>query len=94
MLSIKSLISQFLKRREIKQQIEAVEVCKIADRILKKAFGENSAKASFFRNPTLQIKCPNSVLANEIQLYKERIKNKINQELEKELVKDILIKIS
>lgn len=92
MLPIKSFIPQFLKRREIKKQIEAVEVCKIADRILKEG-GSNDAKAAFFRNSTLQIKCPNSPLANEIQLHKERIKNEINEEIGKELIKDLFTRI-
>lgn len=93
MLPIKSLIPQFLKKREIKQQIEAIEVCKTADRILKEAFGKDNAKAAFFRNSTLQIKCPNSVLANKIQFRKEKIKNDVNRELGKKLVKDVLTKI-
>lgn len=90
---IKSLIPRLLQERKIKKQIEAIEICKIADRILKEAFGSNTAKAAFFRNCTLQIKCPNSVLANEVQLRKERIKNEINEEIGKELVKDIFTKI-
>lgn len=90
MFHIKSLIPKILQRPRIKQQVEAVEVCKIADKILKEAFGSNNAKATFFRNSTIQIKCPNSTLANEIQLRRERIKNEINEELGKELVKNIL----
>lgn len=99
MFHIKSLIPQFLQKRQIKEQVEAAEVCKIANRILKEAFGlprskagNNSAKASFFRNSTLQIKCSNSTLANEIQLRKERIKNEINEEVGQQLIKNILTK--
>lgn len=93
MFHIKSLIPQFLQKKQIKKQVEAAEVCKIADKFLKEAFGNSSAKASFFKNSTLQIKCSNSVLANEIQLRKERIRNEINEEVGKEVVKDILTKI-
>lgn len=93
MFHIKSLIPQFLKKKQIKKQIEAVGICKIADRILKEAFGSKDAKAVFFKNSTLQIKCSNSVLANEIQLRKERIRNEINEEVGKEIVKNILTKI-
>lgn len=94
MFHIRSLIPKVLQRQGIKKQIEAVEVCKIADRILKEAFGNSGAKVAFFRNSTLQIKCPNSTLANEVRLRKERIKNEINEEIGKELVKNILTKIS
>ncbi len=93
MFHIRSLIPKVLQRQGIKKQIEAVEVCKIADKILKEAFGNSSAKAAFFRNSTIQIKCPNSTLANEIQLRKERIKNEVNEEMGKEVVKNILTKI-
>ena len=93
MFHIKSLLPKFLQRQGIKKQIEAVEVCKIADKILKEAFGSKDAKAVFFKNSTLQIKCSNSVLANEIQLRKERIRNEINEEVGKEIVKNILTKI-
>lgn len=99
MFHIKSLIPKVLQRQGIKQQVEAVEVCKIADKILKEAFGKaarqrrGSPKAAFFRNSTIQIKCPNSTLANEIQLRKERIKNEINEELGKKLVKNILTRM-
>lgn len=94
MFHIKSLIPQFLQKKQIKKQIEAAEVCKLADRILKQAFGNKDAKAVFFKNSTLQIKCSNSVLANEIQLRKERIRNEINEEVGKEIVKDIFTKMS
>jgi len=94
MLPIKLLVSKFLQKPEIKRQIEAVEVCKIADKILKEAFNISDIKASFFCNKILQIKCSNSSLANEIQLHKEKIKNEINEKLGKELVKDILTRIS
>lgn len=93
MIPIKSLISQFLKRKEIKQQLESVKVCEITNRILKEAFGTDQAKATFFRNSTIQINCPDSVLSNEIQLRKQGIKNKINAELEQPIVKDIISKI-
>lgn len=92
MFHIKSLFPKILQKRGIKKQVEAVEVCKTADRILKEAFGSNNAKALFFRNNTLRIKCSSSTLANEIQLRKERIKNDINGESGKETVKDMLIK--
>lgn len=109
MIHIKSLIPKFLQKQGIKKQVEAIEVCKIADKILKAAFGEprlgweafglpageagsNTAKALFFRNSTLYVKCSNSTLANEIYLRKERIKNEINEEMGQEIIKDILIK--
>ncbi len=94
MFHIKSLIPQFLQKQGIKKQVETVEVRKTADKILKKAFSSNDAKAVFFRNSNLQVKCSNSTLANEIQLRKERIKNEINEETGKEIVKNILTKIS
>jgi tRNA U54 and U55 pseudouridine synthase Pus10 len=100
MFHIKSLFPKFLQKQGIKKQVEAVEICKIADRILKEAFcppagevGNNNAKAAFFRNSTLQIKCSNSTLANEIQLQNENIKNEINKEMGKVIVKNILTKI-
>lgn len=83
MFHIKSLFPKFLQRQGIKKQVEAIEICKIADKILKEAFG-SSVKASFFRNNTLQIKCSNSSLANEIQLQNENIKNRINDEIGRE----------
>jgi hypothetical protein len=93
MFHIKSLFPKFLQRQEIRKQVEIVKVCKIADRILKEAFGSNNAKAVFFKNSTLRIKCSSSVLANEIQLRKERIRNEINEAAGKELIRDILTKI-
>lgn len=94
MFHIKSLLPKFLQRQGIKKQIEAVEVCKIADMILKEAFGNSNAKAAFFRNSTLQIRCSNSTLANEVQLRKERIRNEMNEEIGKETVKNILTRMS
>ncbi len=93
MLPIKSLISKFLKRKEIKQQLEAVKVCEITNRILKEAFDTDQAKAAFFKNSIIQINCANSVLSNEIQLRKQGIKNRINKELEESVVKDIVSKV-
>ncbi len=92
MLHIKSIIPKILKREGIQKQIESAEVCKIADRVLKTALGDNDTKAVFFRNGNIQIRCPNSVIANEIQLRKERIKNEINDDFGRELIKNILVK--
>lgn len=93
MFHIKSFISKFLEKNGIKNQLQAAEVCKIADRLLKETFGNQHPKALFFRNETLQIKCSNPILANEVQIRKEEIRNRINDELNKILVKNIITKI-
>ncbi len=93
MVPIKSLLSKFLKRKEIKQQLEEVKVCEVANQILKEAFNTDQVKATFFKNSILQIKCTNSVLSNEVQLRKQRIKNLVNEELKEPIVKDIFTKI-
>jgi len=92
MFHIKSFFPQILQKRGMKKQIEAIKICKTANKILKEAFGGNNAKAIFFSNTILQIKCSNSVLANEVHLRKERIKNEINGTLGAEAIKDIFIK--
>jgi len=93
MIPLKSLLSKFLQRKEIKQQLEAVKVCEISNQILKEAFGADQAKATFFRNSIIQIQCTNSSLSNEIRLRKQGIKNRINKELGDVTVKDILIRV-
>jgi len=89
---IKSILPRVLQKQGIRKQIEAVKICKIADKVMSQTFGSKSAKALFFRNSILQLRCSNSVVANEIQLRKERIRNEINEKFGKEIVKNILTK--
>jgi uncharacterized membrane protein YheB (UPF0754 family) len=94
MFHIKSIVPKILQRQGIKDQVEVVKICRMIDSMLEEKFGKKSAKVAFFHNGTLQIKCPNSVLANEVQLHKERIKNEINEELNREVVRSILTKVN
>jgi len=93
MFHIKSILPKVLQKPEIRKQIEATQICKIADKIMSQTLGSKSAKALFFRNSILQLRCSNSVVANEIQLRKERIRNEINEKLGKETVKNILTRM-
>lgn len=94
MLHIKSFIFKFLQRNGIKNQVEAAEICRVANRIFEEIFGSKSRPwRFFFRNHILQVKCSNSILANEVQLRREQIKNQINKEFGREIIKIILTKI-
>ncbi len=94
MFHIKSILFKVLQRQGIRKQVEAAEICREANEILERMFGdENPPRAGFFRNSTLQLRCSNSVLANEIQLRKERIRNEINEKLGNEVVKNVLTRM-
>ena len=93
MFHIGSIIPKILQRKEIKKQVEVVGICKIANKIMNERFGEENTKIGFFRNCTLQIKCLNPAIANEIQICRERIKNEINEELNKQEIKNIVVRV-
>lgn len=91
MLPIKDILFKVVQQKGLKKQLESVEVVKIANHILKEAFN-NNIKASFFIKNTLWIQTSSPVLANEIFLNKERLKNEINKKIGKNLVKEIKVK--
>jgi len=91
MLPIKDILSRVIQQRGFKRQLESIEVVKIANYILKEAFN-NNIKASFFIKNTLWVQTSSPILANEIFLNKERLKNKINKKIGKNLVKEIKVK--
>ena len=92
-MHIKSIIPKILKREGIKKQIEASKVCSITGEIVKEIFFSLDIKVIFFKNGNIQIGCSNSVIANEVQLQRERIKNAVNNNFESDIVKNILVKI-
>lgn len=92
MLHIKSIIPKIFKREGIKEQIKAVKIIAITNKVLKEFFSDLDIKVIFFKNGNIQIGCPNSVIANEVQLQRERIKNEVNDNLKNNVVKNIIVK--
>ncbi len=92
MFHIKALLSQFLKQKKIQSRIKEVSISKKANQILKQTFNSD-IKVCFYKNKTLFIKCPNSILANELRFQEEKIKNKLNDKFNKEVVKNIIIRL-
>ena len=84
-----------LKTQKMQQKsIKAAWICHLAQKEIDEEFGSKKIFAGSFKNETLTLNVPNSILAGEVRLKSEELKKKINQKLKKELVERIRTKIS
>ena len=92
MLHIKSLIIKKLGHWQEYKDTDNNTVCREAEEILKQK-STDAIEVLFYKNQTIYIKCPNSVVANELRLKQEEIKGELNKVFKKDVVKKITIKI-
>jgi len=89
MLHIKDVIVK--KISKWKDDIEPVVICRVSEEIVKEK-STNQVEVLFYKNKSLYIKCPNSVVANELYLIQDEIKNKVNKFFKKKILKKIIFK--
>ncbi len=91
MIHIKSLIFQKSQKLNLSQNINKNTICQIANTIIQK--NTPNVEVFFYQKNSLYLRCSNQIIANEIYLNQEKIKNKINKILKKDIVKKLIIKI-
>jgi len=83
-----------LKKKEMQQtSIQAAWICHIAQKEIDKVFKSADIFVSFFKEGNLNLKVENSIIAGEVRYQSDELKNNINQQLKKELVKRIRTKV-
>ena len=73
--------------------IQAAWICHIAQKEIDKVFKSADIFVSFFKEGNLNLKVENSIIAGEVRYQSDELKNNINQQLKKELVKRIRTKV-
>lgn len=95
-IPLKKILPLKINQWGLKKKVEATRVCQIWEEAVENIFksrAANVSRALYFKNKTLTVSVPNSVWANEFQLYSSRIIREINQKLGKSLVERINFKI-
>ena len=91
MLHIKQIIPRIIKNLKRGRGLDENIIYKESEKIIKK--NTPNIEVFFYKDKALYIKCPNSVVANEIFLNQDKIINKINQALNQEAVNKLITKI-
>jgi hypothetical protein len=96
MRHIKSIILKKLKTFNKKTLnntgiIDSNMVCRKTEEIIQQKSAEH-VEALFYKNKEVFIKCFNPIIANELRLFQEDIKNEINKFFNKEVLKKIIFK--
>ena len=83
-----------LKKKEMQQtSIQAAWICHIAQKEIDKVFKSADIFVFSFKEGNLNLKVENSIIAGEVRYQSDELKNNINQQLKKELVKRIRTKV-
>lgn len=89
--SIKEILQKLVKKKKFTKKLDEVEVINQ----LEKMIGNNLNKYiinKYFLDGKIYLQLSSSVLRNELAYQKEELISKINQEIGKKLVKDIVLK--
>ena len=89
--SIKEILQKLVKKQKFTKKLDEVEVINQLEKII----GNNLNKyiiSKYFRDGKIYLQLSSSVLRNELLYQKEELISKINQEIGKKLVKDIVLK--
>jgi hypothetical protein len=90
MRHIKSIISKRLKKLN-SIEISDKEICIKLEEIIKQK-SASLCSALFYKNKTLHISCSNSMVANEMYLIQEELKDEINKFFDKKVLNKIIVK--
>ncbi len=93
-MSFKKAVDILKKQKMQQKSIQAAWICHIAQEEINKLFKSKKIFAASFKNEALKLEVPNSILAGEVRLNSEKLKNKINQKAGKDLIKRIRTRIS
>jgi hypothetical protein len=85
------IIPRVINKIKLKDNLDDNTICEQANKIIKKNI--SNAEVFFYKNNSLHVYCQNQVVANELFLNQEAIKEKINKFLEKDVVRKLIIKV-
>ena len=88
---IKNIIENFVKQKSISDGIFNVKVQKAWENAVEKKILDYT-KEIYVKGEVLYIKVSNPILKQEILYSKQKVINLINEELEKDLIKKIVLK--
>ena len=89
--SIKNIIENFVEQKSISDGIFNVKVQKAWENAVEKKILDYT-KEIYVKGEVLYIKVSNPILKQEILYSKQKVINLINEELEKDLIKKIVLK--
>ena len=90
MRHIKSILLKNLEDLDKGNRLDGDTICKQAEEIIKKSAPDT--RVLFYKNKTIYIKSPSAIIANELFLKQEKIKEKLNKLFKKQIIKKIIIK--
>jgi len=90
MLHIKSVLYKTAQNLGKRGNIDDKMVFQESKKIIQKSAPD--AEVLFYKNRILCVKCINSIIANELFLNQENLRDKINSFLNKKVIKRIIIK--
>ena len=88
---IKNIIENFVEQKSISDGIFNVKVQKACENSVEKKILDYT-KEIYVKDEVLYIKVSNPILKQEILYSKQKVINLINEELEKDLIKKIVLK--
>ncbi|MDP2934199.1 MAG: DciA family protein [bacterium] len=91
MRHIKLIIPKVINKIKLKDNLDDNTIREQADKIIKK--NTPNAEVFFYKNKSLYIYCQNQIIASELFLNQEAIKEKVNKFLEKDIVRKLVIKV-
>lgn len=93
--SLKEVILRTIRSKNLERELEKIKIQDVSAGTIKDMFPTLSDKIKVlgYKDGTLKIRIPNSIWANELHLKREDIRQRINSEFDKEIVKQIFFKI-
>jgi len=90
-LNLKTAIGEFLDRHHLAKKYGQTEVIVLWKELLGPTVANRTTQI-FFRGQTLYVSLSSSVLRQELSMSKTKIITSLNEEMRKEVVKDIVFK--
>ena len=90
-IKIDRLIKSYIKENNLENGLENIEVANLWYKIMKNGVANYTTDVTL-KNGILHIKLKSSVLREELSYGKEKIINLLNEKLEKDLIKKIILR--
>lgn len=96
MKHIKDLLNSNIKQSGLSKQIETSLIIAEFEKIIKEIFGQSILerfKAVYIKNKILFVSCGSSALAQELNLQKGEILNRVNNKYDQAVLQDIKLQV-
>lgn len=94
--SLKEVLEKRLREYSFGKEILGLRTCQLWQREIEKILGKEIGKMTKpirFKRGNLTVKVKDSVLSQELRLWEEEIKKRVNENLARELLKRVIYKV-